>query len=358
MVSHLFSQLQDDDVVLEKLPDAVESSLEVRKRFLASLPPDSGGLEFVVADLQRWMPGETVTVAFLGGDAALHRDIADATRPITDACNIFLDFGLDQATGAYRTWSEQDQDYKANIRVSFDKSGYWSLVGTDSVDASVGAPMDDVGGRPHQRSLNLGGFTVHRPANWKGVVRHEFLHALAFHHEHQNVRGPCSDEFRWDDDPGYLPTRDAAGRFVTDTQGRRPGIYTYLAGYPNFWDKAKIDFNLRTQEDPNTVAGPFDAKSVMLYQFPALFYRSSPSPCAPAGDGIELSDEDKRGLRLLYGSKPQDVAQFMARAQELAQAIESAYPALGQESVFESTGGETLSFAQTAMQRLERLLGG
>ena len=43
MAEHLFSRLQDDDVVLDSLPDSVQAGLEVRKRFLASLPPDSGG---------------------------------------------------------------------------------------------------------------------------------------------------------------------------------------------------------------------------------------------------------------------------------------------------------------------------
>ena len=274
MTGHFLSRLQANDVILDNLPDSLQASLEVRKRFLNSLPPDSGGLEFMVADLQRWRPGETVKVAFLGGSSDLYRDIAEATQAITDVCNLMLDFGFDQETATYRIWSESDEEYQADIRVSFDKDGYWSLVGTDSVDPMIGSPWDDVGGRPHQRSLNLGGFTFFRPPNWQGVVRHEFLHALAFHHEHQNMRGPCSEAFRWEDDFGYLPTKDADGRYVVDAQGRRPGIYTYLAGYPNFWSKAKVDFNLRTQEDPSLVTGPFDSDSVMLYRFPALFYRT------------------------------------------------------------------------------------
>ena len=218
------------------------------------------------------------------------------------------------------------------------------------MDASIGSPLDDVGGRPYQRSLNLGGFTVHRPGNWKGVVRHEFLHALAFHHEHQNLRGPCSEAFRWEDDFGYQPTTDADGRFIVDAQGRRPGIYTYLAGYPNFWSKAKVDHNLRTVEDPSLVAGPFDAASVMLYQFPALFYRTEPSSCAPTGDGIELSEGDIRGLRLLYGNRQKDINAFAARTRDLARAIEAAYPEVRVEAV-------TQGFAQSAMKRIDRALG-
>lgn len=350
MADHLPSRLEDDDVILDSLPDSLQAILEVRKRFLDNLPPDSGGLEFLVSDLQRWRPGETVTVAFLGGDNNLHREIAAATKVITDVCNLTLDFGVDEATGSHRTWSEQDTDYKADIRVSFDKSGFWSLIGTDSVDAEIGSPTEDVGGRPHQRSLNLGGFTIRRPNNWKGVVRHEFLHALAFDHEHQNMRGPCSAAFRWDDDPGYQPTRDAKGGFVSDSQGRRPGIYTYLAGYPNFWLKAKVDHNLRTENDPRAVAGPFDSASVMLYQFPPLFYRTENSPCAPTGDGIELSEGDIRGLNLLYGSRQIDTEAFEARTRELAGAIESAYPEVRNEAAADK------GFAHAAMKRIARAL--
>jgi len=351
MAQNEFPELREDDVVLDDLPDSLLASLEVRKRFLKSLPPDSGGLEFNVQDLQRWRPGGTVKVAFLGGSSDLHREIAEAAGAIVEACNITLDFGEDEQTGTFRTWSESDDEYQADIRVSFDKSGFWSLVGTDSIDPLIGSPSGDVGGRPFQRSLNLGGFTVRRPLNWRGVVRHEFLHAMAFSHEHQNLRGPCSEAFRWEDDFGYEPTQDNNGRFITDSQGRRPGIYTYLAGFPNGWSRAKVDHNLRTEEDTGAVVGPFDAASVMLYRFPALFYRTEDSPCAPTGDGIELSDGDIRGLRLLYGDRPEDLDNFIERNRDLARAIEAASP----PSSLESAGGGS-SYAESAMKRIDNIL--
>jgi hypothetical protein len=292
-------QPQTDDLVLESLPDEVEASIRRRDAYLRELQSGSGGFEFLVSDVRRWMPGQRVRVAFLGGDTTLHRDIAEATKEITDSCNLVLDFGVDAGT-AFRTWSTQDTAHAAEIRVSFDKKGFFSLVGTDSIAANIGDPGDSVGGRPHQCSLNLGGFDVQRPANWRGVVRHEFLHALSFEHEHQDMRGPCEASFRWDDDEGYERTTDARGQFVPDAAQRRPGIYTYLSGFPNFWNRAKVDHNLRTTEDPDAVAGPFDRASVMLYRFPQLFYRTMPSPCAPEGEGISLSAGDRRGLQLLY----------------------------------------------------------
>ncbi len=309
--------MSDDAFVLEALPDSILAALEVRDQWFAGLPPPAdGGLEFVAADLQAWRRGQTIRVAFLGGDKALHRDIANATQQISDACNLKFDFGLDESTGEYRRWSEADTEYAAEIRVSFDRGGYWSLVGTDSIDRNIVDPLRGVGGAPNTRSLNLGGFDVSRPSTWLGTTRHEFMHAVAFHHEHQNVRGPCQNEFRWEDDPGYTPTRDSRGVFVADGQGRRPGIYTYLAGPPNRWSRGKVDHNLRTTNDPELEVGPFDDASVMLYRFPALFYKSQPSPCAPSGDGQELSEQDRRGLVVLYGDNPANVPAGLERVSE------------------------------------------
>ncbi len=304
-----------EDPILESLPEYVISTMEVRDRwFTRSAPPHDGGKAFVVEDLLRWQPGQTVRVAFRGGETQLHRDIEEATREITDACNIKLDFGFNEQTGTFRRWSTDDQEYAAEIRVSFDQPGYFSLLGTDSVNPNIGAPGQPVGGRPNQRTLNLGGFHVQRPQTWRGTTRHEFLHALAFHHEHQHPGGGCTDEFRWQDDPGYQPTRDANGVYINDEAGRRPGIYTFLAGAPNFWSRAKVDHNLRRLSPTGVTTGNFDRASIMLYRFPALFYRSSPSPCAPSGNGQSLSQGDRDGLRHLYPSDQAEAEVLRSRS--------------------------------------------
>jgi hypothetical protein len=313
-------QISDHDLVLDALPDDVLSTIEVRNKFMSNLGVGGGlGLEFIVSDLQRWVPGQLVRVAFLDGNSDLHRDIMEATQEITEASNIVLDFG--ENGGNFRRWTETDTAYTAEIRVSFDKAGYFSLVGTDSVNGNIGAPQERVGGRPHQCSLNLGGFTAQRPATWRGTVRHEFLHALSFHHSHQNMRGPCQESFRWEDDPGYQPTQAANGGFIADSQGRRPGIYTYLAGFPNFWNRAKVDHNLRTEEDPALIAGPFDRESVMLYRFPDIFYKTLPSPCSPSGTGQSLSAGDRRGLQLLYPGNQNESAAVVARQRSIMTAM-------------------------------------
>ncbi|MCB5168838.1 hypothetical protein LG634_28960 [Streptomyces bambusae] len=329
---------------LESLPDDVVASIEVRDRWRRA---SAGELEFLVTDIARWTPGSTVRVAFLDGTAQLHADIAGATAQITDACNLTLDFGHDEAAGTFRRWTTADTEYAAEIRVSFDMQGFFSLVGTDSTDPTIGAGGGPIGGNPGQRSLNLGRFTTNRPPTWEGTARHEFLHALGFHHSHQNMRGTCESEFRWDDDQDYSFTQDANGVFVPDSQGRRPGIYTYLSGAPNRWSRAKVDHNLRTEDDPDVVAGPFDTKSVMLYRFPAFFYKSNPSSCAPAGTGQSLSEGDKRGLRLLYPHAEEELATRQARADAVLQSI-----GVGPEGHAGADGG---TLAEAYRRRVEEL---
>ncbi|MGW8359769.1 hypothetical protein ACWGK1_04245 [Streptomyces wedmorensis] len=331
------------ELELESLPDELIAEIEVRDRWRRAMAAD--GLEFLVTDIGKWPLGQTVRVAFLDGNDQLHADIAGATKQITDACNLTLDFG--QNGGTYRRWTRADTVLAAEIRVSFDLPGYFSLVGTDSTDSSIGAGGGPVGGNPGQRSLNLGGYATNRPAQWEGTVRHEFLHALGFHHSHQNMRGTCEGEFRWEDAVGYIPTQNPAGTFVADAQGRQPGIYTYLAGAPNRWPRAKVDHNLRTVDAPDLVAGPFDTKSVMLYRFPGFFYKSTPSSCAPAGNGQDLSDGDKRGLGLLYPHTADELADRQARAEAVLKSLGA-----GLEGVPEANGGD---LARAYRSRAEEL---
>ncbi|MFH9722272.1 hypothetical protein ACH4M4_04815 [Streptomyces sp. NPDC017254] len=336
---------------LESLPDEVVAEIEVRDRWRRASAAD--GLEFLITDIGKWPLGKTVRVAFLDGGDQLHADIAEATRQITEACNVTLDFGRNGGAGTFRRWTTADTALAAEIRVSFDLPGFFSLVGTDSTDGAIGAGGGPVGGGPGQRSLNLGRFVTNRPAQWEGTVRHEFLHALGFHHSHQNMRGTCEGEFRWEDEVGYVPTQDPSGVFVADAQGRRPGIYTYLAGEPNKWPRAKVDHNLRTVDAPDLVAGPFDTKSVMLYRFPAFFYKSTPSSCAPTGNGQNLSDGDKRGLDLLYPHTAEGLADRQARAEAVLESLGAGPEGLpganggGLAEVYRSRVGE-LAAAQAA----------
>src|SRR5262249_28523230 len=87
-------------------------------------------------------------------------------------------------------------------------------------------------------------------------VLHEFGHAIGLEHEHQNPLAKCRDQFDW------------------------PKLYKYLAGPPNYWSKETVDFNMGVLHERGLKATKFDASSVMLYTFPAFYFKAGEkSPC-------------------------------------------------------------------------------
>lgn len=279
------------DFLVDPIPEELQKAIEIRNDELATRR--SRTERQAVLDLTRlWRPGQDIRVAFLGGDATLYAKIEQAASEWAKYGNIRFDF-RDIATGQYRTWAMTDASYSAEIRIGFQFPGYWSLVGTDCVDRGVAGPG--------QSSMNFRGFDVELPADYAATVIHEFGHALGFEHEHQHPEGYCEGEFRWEDDPGYQKTEDARGVYIADAHGRQPGIYTYLGGYPNGWNRAKVDHNLR-QLKPSTayLLLDFDAQSIMKYYFGPWMFKSGKASKCFSSQNLVLSEGDKAGVRQAY----------------------------------------------------------
>lgn len=308
--------------------------------------PDTA--EFFAVHNLAWDASSSVSVAFLGGSTVLHEQIAVAAATWTQYANIKFDFGVDIATGTYRTWTRSDAAYSADIRITFDEVGYWSTIGRQSNNAQV-AP-------PNEPSMSLAKFDTALPADWEQIVLHEFGHALGFKHEHQHPAGDCDIEYRWWDDPGYvvtplpnpqnIPCVFAYGdQLVVDDSGKRPGLYRIMGGYPNYWSICKIDHNLRQLEPSSAfLLGPYDENSIMKYHFPAFMYQNGDhSPCY-SGENAVLSDGDKAGAAMLY---PHEAGEIENVASQMVTLLDEALS-------FEAMRPEIQEYLETQRARFAR----
>lgn len=302
--------------VFEAYPDEIRLRIQERGNFLAGTPASDRNnlaVESVISFTSKWKAGQTLRIAFSGGDSALHKEIADIASEwiVTNRANLKFDFGFDATMQTYRLWTKNDRFYGAEVRVSFNHKGYWSCVGRDSVSPNIASP--------NEASLNLEGFPKYRPADWAAVVLHEFGHAIGFEHEHQHPADGCDAEFRWEDDTGYVNTTNAMGQFIQDPNNLRPGIYTTLGGWPNNWDRQKVDFNLK--QLPNTsayVLGKFDKTSIMMYSFDAwMFIKGAQSSCY-SEPNLEISPYDEKGAASVYPWRSPEVARVNTERVRLA----------------------------------------
>lgn len=266
---------------------------------------NSMGVQSVIAISKIRDPRRAITVGFKGGSSELRQQIADAVNDWTGGTSLRIDFGNSAATNNFREWSASDTSYKADIRISFDQAGYWSLVGTDATNPLIV--------KPNRASMNFSRFDQTLPRDWRGVVLHEFGHAWGFEHEHQSPVGPCEAEFRWQDDPGYVKTKDIYGQFTRDSQNRWPGIYTLLEGPPNNWTKDQIDFNLRRLPDSvDWRLSDFDKLSIMKYYFSYVFFANGRSSGCYSEENVVLSTQDKKAVAETYPINPGDAQRVLS----------------------------------------------
>ena len=309
-----------DDATLapihEGYPVTIIQALDQQQKQLESASTEIGaGLQSVVSISRSWTPGALITVAFKGGSSDLRRRIVDATRPWTDVANIHFDFG-DPSQG-YREWSTADSAYRGDIRIAFDggsEGGYWSMVGRDSITTTLRGP--------NMASMNFDGFTQGLPWDWQSVVLHEFGHALGFEHEHQNPASTCEQEYRWENEPGYIPTQDIHHQFIRDPQGHKPGIYTVLGGPPNSWPRDQVDFNMRRfANTSDLVFSAFDRDSIMKYHFDSQLFLnlsvSTNSGCYSPATFV-LSAQDREAAARRYPHSPSDVQTISAERTKLS----------------------------------------
>lgn len=244
--------------VMEGFPKEIIRKIHLRdQRRKASLPDVLSGqpLQLVLEELLLW-DLSVLTVSFKGGDAVVQRQIAEVASEWSKHANIRFDFGYNTDPERFRAWVPGDT---SSIRIGFNDPGYWSFLGTDSLDPEICRPGDI--------TLNLNGFDLDLPQNWKSTVLHEFGHALGFHHEHQSPAANC--DFDWE------------------------RLYAYLAGPPNFWSKEQVDYNLKQLPAGGLTYSAHDKNSIMHYSFPAWMFLSGTDSVCYVEENAVLSEEDK-----------------------------------------------------------------
>ena len=248
--------------IMEELPPHLAERIRVQYDEL-QLSDLNDEARAYVSRLKLWPTNRPVTVCYFGGSPALKEKISTIASTWDQAApGLTLNFG----TQGNRHDCRDGRTY--DIRVGYAYKGYWSLVGTDSRDL---APQ-------YEQSLNLAFYDVNPPAEpaFSRYILHEFGHAIGLQHEHQSPRAPCSAEFNW------------------------PQIYKYLSGDPNYWDKDKVDHNMRPKEVPEGRSTRFDPESIMLYRFSKEFYVEGVDAACYIEGNDKPSQTDLAAVRELY----------------------------------------------------------
>lgn len=257
--------------IVEALPEESATRVEnERKMFqLFGLADHDKTTKGVVNALKLWTYSyDAIRVCFLGGSReARERVVQVATEWKAAVPGLPLDFA--DAGDPPTCGSGHNINH---IRISFNRKGYWSHVGTDSIRL-VGQ---------NQPSMNLQDldWKFNDQTEFRSTVLHEFGHAIGFNHEHQNPMSACNSEFNW------------------------PLIRKWLHGPPNNWDDATIDFNMGALHEQGLLATSFDKSSIMLYTFPPEYFINGSGAKCYSKVNTELSAGDIDLARKLYPASP------------------------------------------------------
>lgn len=201
--------------------------------------------ELAVEWRKQWQPGQELRVRFLDGSPTLHERVKKHASVWLEHANLGFKFG---------------KFAEAEIRVTFEGDGYWSVVGTDAMNSSGGEP-----------TMQLGGFTSKSDdVELRQTVLHEFGHAIGCVHEQASP----AFSIPWDEEK----------------------VYDYYARWQG-WDKETTYQNVivrYSQED--TRYTQHDPKSIMQYPVQKELTKGA----FEIGWNNDLSELDKGFIAKMY----------------------------------------------------------
>jgi hypothetical protein len=226
----------------------------------ASVSPKDGQLEAVVQRALLWKTN-LVTVCFFDGDQRIRDNVAEVASQWTIHTGLKFDFG---SSGNRRTC---DPAKPSDIRISFLGVGYWSYVGIQALEIP-----------PDRQTLNLDSFDRRESLadDDKGIILHEFGHAIGFEHEHQSPVSGCEEEFDW---------------------ARLPRLLN--------WSDEEIKRNMRRLDTSSSKSGllttAFDPQSVMLYSLDERAFKApATARCYIRQPNTVLSNVDVKAASEVY----------------------------------------------------------
>jgi len=210
-------------------------------------PPKTGSTKAALVKDSKWVSGDTISIAFLDGteqQKALVRRFA--SEWVDGLANLKLSF---------------QNSPKADIRISFQFKGSWSVIGTTCKNVPN-----------NEATMNFGWLDPGiSDSKARQVILHEFGHALGLIHEHQNPNHAID----WN----------------------KPAVIADLSGPPNNWDEETIQHNMFEVYPPNEVAATkLDSTSIMMYRIPKAWTNDGTS----SEFNDNLSETDKKFIRKQY----------------------------------------------------------